>query len=185
LQWLKEKIFQANETYEQFLKLAENVDPGSNGLLFLPYILGERSPIWDSNAKGMFFGLTIDHTKAHFVRAAAEGIIYALFSIGKILIEKNEIAEIYAGGGFAQNELWIQMLADVFNKKVTVSNTIESSAFGAVITGMEALNLRIFDLKKSGSVFLPDLAKHEMYLNHFKKFERLYHLVKNGMSFDV
>jgi gluconokinase len=177
LQWLKEKIFQDEKNYEDFLKLAEDI-PSSSGLLFLPYLLGERAPIWNADAKGIFFGLTIEHTKAHFIRAAMEGVTYALYSIGKILTEKIEIAEIYAGGGFAQNECWLQMLADIFNKQIFITASIESSALGAVITGMEALNIKPLNTKRPSLIFYPDPVKHNMYMQGFKKFERVYTLLK-------
>ncbi len=178
LQWLKENIFNDNENYDVFFALAKDVAAGSDGLIFLPYILGERAPYWDAKAKGIFFGLTVGHNKAHIIRAAMEGVVYALYSIGKILMEKNEIAEIYTGGGFAQNELWLQMLADMFNKEILINNTVESSALGAVITGMETLELKAFEVKKPFAVFKPVAADHETYIKSFEKFERLYFLLK-------
>jgi gluconokinase len=178
LQWLKEKIFETDETYDLFLKRAEDVAPGSDGLLFLPYLLGERAPLWKADAKSVFFGLTINHTKVHLIRAAIEGVVYGIYSIGKILIEKNPITEIHIGGGFAQNKLMIHMLAEIFNKEIFIIDTVESSALGAVITGMEVLNINPFITKKTSSVFCPDSAGHETYMNGFAKFERIYKLLK-------
>lgn len=90
LQWLKETLLQTGEDYDQLFEEAETVAAGSEDLLFLPYILGERAPIWNSNAKGVYFGLTIHHTKAHLIRASLEGVIFSMYSIGKILAEKKK-----------------------------------------------------------------------------------------------
>ncbi|MCW3094193.1 MAG: carbohydrate kinase [Ferruginibacter sp.] len=130
LQWLKENILQNGETTEEFFNLATLINPGSEDFLFLPYILGERAPLWNSNARGVFFGLSITHGRAHLVRAAMEAVIFNLYSIGKILIEKAPITIIYANGGFANSTSWIQMLADVFNVPVFVNGIEESSAWG-------------------------------------------------------
>ncbi|HEY4147311.1 MAG TPA: gluconokinase, partial [Chitinophagaceae bacterium] len=118
LQWLKESLLQTTQGFEQLFAQAAQAPPGSDGLLFLPYILGERAPLWNPRAKGVFFGLDISHTRAHMIRAVLEGIIYGVYSIGRVIMENNDPTEIYAGGGFAQSSLWVQVLADVFNKKV-------------------------------------------------------------------
>jgi len=184
LQWLAETLLQTHESLPTLFKLAKNIPAGCDGLLFLPYILGERAPIWDSHAKGNFFGLTINHTKAHLVRAVMEAVIYGVYSIGKILMEKNPSVEIYATGGFANSPLWLQILADVSNCRVLVSGSVESSAMGAVVAGMESLNLPPFPANKILSVHEPDAARHEIYKLQFKKFERLYELLKDEFKND-
>ncbi len=102
------------------------------------------------HAKGVLFGLDINHGQAHMVRASLEGVIYCLYAISQPLFEQAEIKNIYATGGFARNELWIQILADVFNLPVMVCETIENSAWGAVKCGMQTLGL--ISLKKLKSV---------------------------------
>ena len=84
LQWLKELI-EYEGSFEELTAEAEQVAPGAEGLLFLPYINGERAPIWNQEAKGNFFGLSITHKKEHLVRAVLEGITYNLYHIGKAL----------------------------------------------------------------------------------------------------
>lgn len=179
LQWLRNSILQTNETLEELLSGAEGIPAGSDDLLFLPFILGERAPIWNSYATGSFFGLTINHTKAHLVRAAVEGIVFCLYNIGRVLEEKNEIAQIHASGGFAQSTLWLQILADVFNKTVVVSDAKESSALGAVMLGTEALNIQLVMKRSNIEIYQPDYTQHEQYRIYFQKFERIYELVKS------
>lgn len=185
LQWLKEILLEEDSTYDQLFQLASSVEPGCDGLLFLPYILGERAPVWNSHARGVFFGLSIQHTKAHMIRAAIEGVVYGLYSIGKVMEEKNEIKELQATGGFAHSSLWLQILADVFNKKVVVSDTVESSALGAVMLGMEAKNISAFIKRNILSVHQPDQVRHEAYTKGFEKFVRIYELVKNEFVADL
>lgn len=181
LQWLKETLLQTDDDYEQLYEQAQTIEAGCDGLLFLPYILGERAPLWNSNAKGVYFGLTIEHTKAHLIRAAMEGVIFSLYSIGKILTEKKEITEIYASGGFSKSALWLQILADVFNIKVLVPAAVESTAFGAVILGAEALSIKTDFHNHTSAAYIPISNHYEIYKKYFEKFERLYELLKGEM----
>jgi gluconokinase len=181
LQWLKENLLQTNEDYDALFAQAATIAPGSNGLIFLPYLLGERAPIWNGHATGVYFGLTIRHTRGHVVRAALEGVIFSMFSIATILVEQHHVTELHASGGFAKSALWLQILADVSNIQVLVSDTVESSALGAVMLGAEALGIPA-DFKKSLlSTYEPNPENHEVYKVQFKKFERLYELLKGEM----
>ena len=182
LQWLKENLLQTNETHEQLFKLAETIDAGCNGLLFIPYILGERAPVWNSNARGIFFGLDVTHTKAHLVRSVMEGVIYNIYSIARILMEKRKVTEIYATGGFTQSPLWLQILCDMFNCNVLVSGAVESSALGSVKIGMNAMGIENKWTPKITQTYRPDSIKHATYLKQFEKFERIYEIAKKEMS---
>lgn len=113
-----------------------------------------------------------------------EGVIYALYSIAKILLEKRVITEIHATGGFTHSSLWLQMLADMCNIKVLVSGAVESSALGAVMIGMEAMNIEPLPRKKILSFYEPDLLNHEIYLKGFERFERVYESLKDELIND-
>ncbi|WP_018613547.1 gluconokinase [Segetibacter koreensis] len=182
LQWLKEALLETGESYEKLYEQAQAVEAGSEDLIFLPYILGERAPLWNSNAKGVFFGLHIAHTKAHLIRASMEGVIFSLYSIGKILAENKEITELHASGGFAKSTLWLQILADVFNIKVLVSEAVESSALGAVMLGAEAVGINTAFQNHASVTYNPIASNHQLYINCFNKFERLYELLKHEMT---
>lgn len=181
LQWLKETLLQTQDDYEQLFEQAKTIEAGAEGLVFLPYILGERAPLWNSNAKGVYFGLSIRHTKAHLIRASVEGVIFSLYSIGKILAEQKEITEIRASGGFAKSTLWLQILADVFNIKVLVSAAVESAALGAVMLGAEALEIKNEFHDQTSAVYTPVAKNAEIYAACSKKFERLYMLLQGEM----
>ena len=179
IQWLKENILQNKNSFDTFLDSAATIPAGCDGLLFLPYILGERAPIWNSMAKGVFFGLDASHTTAHLVRAAMEAVVYNMYAIGKILMEKKTVDIIYANGGFTDNTFWIQLLADMFALPVYVPPVEEISALGAVIIGMQALNLPSTFQQPTGKIYQPNVAYHAVYLAHFAKWQRLYEAVKS------
>jgi gluconokinase len=128
------------DPYELITMLAETVPPGAEGLIFHPYLMGERSPLWDANARGSFFGLSLNHTKAHLVRAVLEGILFNLSLVLQALQDFTGTAtRIQATGGFARSHLWRQMMADVFDQEVTVPEQYESSCLGAAVLGLYAL----------------------------------------------
>lgn len=136
--------------YDVLTKIAERVSPGSNGLLFHPFLSGERAPLWNPNARGSFFGLTLNHQKEHMIRAVLEGVIYNLYTV--LLAMEEQIGQpqkIQATGGFARSPLWRQMMADIFDQKVVIPESIESSCLGAVILGLYALGkIDSFDIVK-------------------------------------
>ena len=143
MQWLQEDFFHSKENVPDFLNHAASVKPGANGLIFLPYLLGERAPIWNADARGILFGLHINHCQADMIRASMEGVIYCLFGISQPLLEKADIRKIFATGGFARNGLWLQILSDVFNLPVSVCETIENSAWGAAKFGMMVMGIPV------------------------------------------
>ncbi|MDP4251892.1 MAG: gluconokinase [Bacteroidota bacterium] len=178
LQWLSEKFFLSEKELPDFLAGAAQVPAGCEGLIFLPYILGERAPLWNAAARGVLFGLSVNHTREHVIRSAMEGVIYCVYSIGRMLLETRDIRQIFVTGGFAQNDLWVQMLSDVFRLPVKISETIENAAWGAVKLGMEALELNPAGEEKILSVIIPSAAHQQLYQQQFDKFERLYRLLK-------
>ncbi len=128
------------DAYDVLTRIASNVKPGSDGLLFHPYLAGERAPLWNANARGSFFGLGLHHKKEHMIRAVLEGVIFNLYTVFIALQEVIGIPnKIQATGGFARSELWRQMMADIFNQEVSIPESFESSCLGAIVLGMYAL----------------------------------------------
>jgi len=128
------------DPYEVLTRIADRVSPGADGLLFHPYLAGERAPLWNANARGSFFGLTLHHKKEHMIRAVLEGVIFNLYSVLLALEEQiGAPTKVQATGGFARSELWRQMMADIFDQEVTVPESFESSCLGAAILGLYAL----------------------------------------------
>ncbi|MEK5520698.1 MULTISPECIES: gluconokinase [Heyndrickxia] len=128
------------DAYELLTEMAEKVAPGADGLIFHPYMAGERAPIWNADARGSFFGLALYHTRAHLVRAVLEGVMYNLYSVMLALQELiGEPKKIHASGGFVRSKLWRQIMADVFGGPVTIPESYESSCLGAVVLGLYAI----------------------------------------------
>jgi gluconokinase len=171
--------------FSNFLEMINEVPAGSDGLIFLPYLLGERAPIWNADAKGVFFGINTKHTEKHFLRAVIEGISFALYQIGISLEETiGEIKSIYASGGFIQSKAWLQIIADVFNKEVIVSNVADASAIGAAIIGFKAVGLiddldEISDHISVQQKFMPDESRHKIYMQNISKFSSVYNKLKD------
>jgi len=168
-------------------KEADTVPPGCEGLVFLPYLRGERAPVWDANAKGVFFGLRSIHEQRHFTRAILEGISYSLYEIGASLEETlGPIQQIYASGGFTGSKTWLQLIADVFMKKVHVTGTADASAIGAAMMGFYALGI-ISDLEATARLvkvvetYEPDAGRHAIYQKNFAVFTELYIRLKELM----
>jgi xylulokinase len=132
------EMAQAAETgrdvYDILTEKAAQVPAGCEGLLFLPYLTGERTPYPDPDARGVFFGLSLRHRKPHLTRAVLEGVSYGLRDSLELM--KNlglPIQQIIALGGGARSALWRQILADVFNMGLVTVNVTEGAPYGAAL----------------------------------------------------
>jgi gluconokinase len=189
VQWFNKnmagKESNSTEEYNWFMGEAAKIEPGSGGLIFLPYIYGERAPVWDASARGVFFGINGSHTQAHFMRSVIEGVSFALYGILKTLEDSIAPAEnIYVSGGFINSTEWVQLLADVLGKKLQVTGARDASAAGAAIIGMKAVGM-IKAITEAGSFFSisasydPDLRKHEVYKGNYAVYSQLYNKLKD------
>ena len=172
--------------FDAFLDEIKTIKPGAGGLIFMPYLLGERAPIWNSEASGAFFGIRNFHTQAHFTRAVVEGISMALYSIAASMESTGLLIErVHVSGGFVQSEEWLQILADIFNKKICLVNAEDASAVGAAYLGFKSLNLiRDYeDLKpKHDATYTPNKENHAVYKKVFAIYEILYKKLKGEME---
>ncbi len=122
------------DPYDLLTTAAATVKPGCEGLLFLPYLTGERTPHPDPKARGVFFGLTVRHTKAHLTRAVLEGVTYGLRDSLELMRNLGaRIDQVRASGGGARSALWRQILADVFNTEIVTLNITQGAAYGAAL----------------------------------------------------
>jgi xylulokinase len=119
--------------YDILCQKASKVEPGSERLIFLPYLMGERCPHIDPNARGAFIGLTLRHDKNHLIRSVLEGVMFSLRAVTEVMREMGvPVNQIRTSGGGALSKLWRQVHADVFNSEVfTVSGSGEGGAYGA------------------------------------------------------
>ncbi len=171
-------LFDIEYSMQELINEAANVPPGSDGLIFLPYLLGERAPIWNANARGVFFGLNIKHDKAHFVRAAIEGILYEIYSIGKTLAQHRKIDSLSINGSFGTLPFFAQMVADIYNKPVRLRQNYHSVSYGSYLLSATKMGIYKSLDEAAKSVELtdlvtPDKKNNKSYNAYFKIFERL------------
>ncbi|MFO8056073.1 MAG: gluconokinase [bacterium] len=168
------------EPYEILTREAASTPPGADGLIMLPYLMGERTPYWNPDARGVVFGLNTRHTRAHLARAALEGTCFAMANILRVLEPAAEtVSEIRASGGFMRSPLWVRILADVLGYPVSIPETQEGSAMGAALFAMLATGriesiARINELIPAKESITPDPDNHELYKELYEIFAELY-----------
>ncbi len=177
LKWWVEEIFHLdNSGYALLLEEAGKIPPGSEGLIFLPYLMGERTPYSDPNARGTFIGLTMMHSRAHMTRAILEGVCFGLRDSLEIIREQNIPAQVIrVSGGGAKSLLWRQILADIMGLKVEVVNSTDGPAFGAAI--LAAVGAGIFDtVEDACNSTIKAVWSTEPNQEQVKKYERVYRI---------
>jgi xylulokinase len=134
LRWYRDTLAPGTD-FDALVEPAANVAPGSDGLLFLPYLTGERTPHPDPLARGGFVGLTVRHTRAHLTRAVLEGVAFGLRDSFELMKEAGlaDITQVRVTGGGARSPLWRQILADVLDVELVTVNTAEGAAYGAAV----------------------------------------------------
>lgn len=164
---------------------AEAIPEGSEGLLVLPYFMGERSPIWDTNSRGVIFGLTLMHSKAHIYRAFLEAVAYSLRhtmeSTGEVLGEY-----ILLAGGVSKSKLWKQIFADVTGYAVACPvNDVEANLGDVMLAGLGTGLLTLEDIKKwnvIGDKIYPNPIARAKYNEYYDLYHSLYQNLKKDMS---
>ncbi len=167
---------------------AAEIAAGSEGLLFLPYLAGERSPIWDPEAKGLFYGIDFSKTRAHFSRAVMEGVAYSLRHNLEVAEQAGAHSEtLRSMGGAANSRLWMQIKADVTGKKIAVPSADTATALGAaVLAGVGTGMYRDFEdaVRRTVTVrreFVPDPETAAAYSEGYAVYRGVYEALKNMM----
>lgn len=191
--WIRDVVFtdfaldQQNggeNAFARMAALADGVPAGSDGLIALPYFAGERTPINDPLACGVYFGLLQSHTRSHLYRAALEGVAYSIAQHIDILEEHGmEIRNFFCVGGGAQNRPWLQIIADatghtVRTAKVTIGSSYGDAMIAAIGAGRFGGYADLAEHIESGSVFSPNMEKHAVYLKYRSIYARLYEATK-------
>lgn len=172
-----------------FNELAEKIAPGSDGVVFLPYMSGERSPIWDPYAKGVFYGLDFSKTKGHFIRSAMEGVALSLRHNLEVAREAGaEVSELRAMGGSANSLLWTQIKSDVTGKKIIVPSSDTATTLGAVILAGVGIGMyHSFEEAVDKTVVIkrehePDFNNRAVYDENYEVYLKLYEHLKDVMA---
>ncbi len=169
------------DPFDLLTEQAAQVEPGSEGVLFLPYMMGERSPLWNSNARGVLFGLSLATSRAAVIRAILEGAAFALRHNVEVAGEAGiHLSEIRSVGGGARSDLWNQIKADVLGLPILLPEASVGAPFGdALLVGMGLglypdIRQTIRDSVRIQRRYEPNPAAHERYNQLYPLFRRLY-----------
>ena len=179
LRWWRDLVGKAD--YEELSELASQAPPGAEGLLFLPYLTGERTPHLDPGARGAFFGLTSRHNMSHLTRAVMEGVAFSLRDSLEIMVALGtNPTQIRATGGGARSPLWRQLLADVFGRPIVRTLAVEGPASGAaLLAGVTAGVFANVEEACAGITLRPDVCEPEtsrtrLYDEYYAAYRELY-----------
>ena len=191
MSWLKDNVLlsaaetgtsQSELTFEELAGWAQDVPAGSNGLFFLPYLSGERTPHMNPNAKGCFIGLTLSHTRAHMARSIMEGVIYSLHNSVEVLQElRLPVDEVLCYAGGSKSQTWRQIMADVFALPIQWRLFSDYSALGAAAAAAKAFGADISLENSYGSLtesLLPRSENAQIYMARRSMFKRMYDQLK-------
>lgn len=181
-----EKLVPGFDAYDYLEQEAGVVEPGSSALLVLPFLMGERTPLWNVDARGVIFGLSLNHTKNHLVRAFMESIAYALYDSFLTISEHASKINlpICLNEGGAKSKLWRRIITDVFNvPTVFVKSRVGAPMGDAILAGVATGVFKDFSIAKEKTEYVdrmePIKENHEMYMEYFRIYKNLYKHLKD------
>ena len=190
LRYMRDNFFQAemaahsetgNDPYDLMNAEAERVPPGSEGLVVLPFLMGERTPIWDVYARGAVFGLSMNHTRGHVIRAMMESVAYALYDSFVIIKQtgRKMNTPIVLNEGGAKSPLWRRIITDVFNVPTVLVERRTGAPYGdAILAGVATGVFEDFTVAKDWTQHVepmePDSKNHQIYMDYFDLYKNLY-----------
>jgi xylulokinase len=185
LQWYRDALF-PEMSFDDLLGEAETIPPGSEGLQFLPYLSGERTPHPDPLARAGFIGLTLRHSRGHLTRAILEGVAFGLKDIFTLIQRAGlgEVKQVRASGGGVKSRLWRQILASVLETELVTVNVVEGAAYGAaLLAGVGAgiwseVRSACREVIKVNEVITPDAHQAEKYRDLYPFYRELYPALK-------
>jgi len=176
------------DAYETMMVGVADIPAGSEGLITLPYFAGERTPINDPQAKGVLFGLTLAHTRAHLYRSALEGVGYSICQQIRLMEEHPEVKidRIIATGGGTKNPVWLQIIADILGKPIVTPKITVGASYGDALLAALAVKHPGFEnynslvrFVKDGKIYHPDKEQHKKYQKYQKIYDALYDATAN------
>jgi xylulokinase len=181
LRWLRDHVL-TGMGYQEIADAAASAPAGAEGLFFLPHLAGERTPHMDPGATGAFVGLTLRHTRVHLARAVMEGVVFALRQGLELMLELGASADrIVASGGATAHPLWLQLQADIFNRPIHRTQTVEAAAVGAAL--LAGVGAGVYPdapaacaqaVTWNDEVIAPDVGHAAFYDEAYRTYCRLY-----------
>jgi len=179
LRWFRDN-FEPKASYQHLDSEAEKAPPGSDGLIFLPYMMGERSPIWDPYARGVFLGLSLKHSRKHLIRSMMEGCAFGIrHNLNTIEKLGAQVSEIRSCGGAARSNFFGQIKADITGKTVVIPREIEASALGAAILASVGVGLYP-NLRKAAEEMVHTECRINPQHDLFEKYNLSYRMYKDA-----
>jgi len=186
--WAKENICHLEKKVAEYLEISpyklmdlsiEKSNPTANNLIFLPYLMGERSPYWNPNAKGAFIGLTLKHNRNDILRSVMEGVTFNLKIISEIFENVIDFKEIRVIGGGAKSRIWRQIMADIYNKQILMPQILEeANSLGAAVAG--GISVGIFESFDIVEELNPIIDVQMPDEDNVRKYERIYPIFKKA-----
>jgi xylulokinase len=196
LKWFNEQLggfeqqqakVKSKSVFELMSEEAESVKPGSDGLIFLPYMAGERSPLWNSKARGVYFGLSYDKTRAHLIRALMEGVGFSLLhNLATAEEVKAQVKELVSVGGAANSKVWTQIKADITGKIIHVPYSDHATTLGAaLLAGVGTGVYKSFAEAVDRTVHIqrtqvPNFQNHAIYQEFYQLYLELYQKLRGS-----
>ena len=171
LEWMQQLVGSSTQV-EEFALEAMQAPPGAGGLIFLPFVLGERAPLYNPDQRGVFLGLAQHHQRPHLMRALMEGVCFELRSI-LVAIEESvgSVHKVLASGGFTRSTEWLQLMANILQKEVVLNDVHDASALGAARMGFRSLRIEMTDTPDDrAQTFFPNPAVAGKYHELFRIF---------------
>jgi xylulokinase len=194
IRYMRDNFYQAEvaaqaetgvDPYDTINAEAEQVPPGAEGLVVLPFLMGERTPIWDVYARGTIFGLSVHHGRGHIVRAMMESVAYALYDSFRIIraTGRKINTPIVLNEGGAKSPLWRRIITDVFNIPTVLVERRTGAPYGdAILAGVATGTFSDFSVAKTWSRYVhpmtPDPNNHDTYMEYFDLYKQVYNHVK-------
>ena len=185
LSYIKNLFFE-NKTFSEITLELDKIDIGADKLIYLPYLMGERTPHLDSNCRGVYFGISAKHTKNHFLRSTIEGISYSLKNCLDVIDEIGiNINEMKLTGGGSKNKVWSKMLADIFDKNILILNS-SGTTLGVALLIADKLRLiklnNYFIDNKLREKYIPEKMNNIKYMKVYEIYNDLYINLKDNFE---
>ena len=191
LKWLRDNVLKnnvlKNGSYQELADAASSIPVGADGVIFVPYLLGERTPHMDPNARGCLVGLTKFHNRNHIIRAVMEGVVYAMKQGLELMLDLGvQVEKVVASGGAVAHPLWLQLQSNIYSRPVYRSKTIEAAACGAAI--LAGVGVGLYDDAEQAvnmavhwydTAVQPEPAKVLEYAQRYRQFSALYPNLKS------
>ncbi|MDR2053050.1 MAG: FGGY-family carbohydrate kinase [Treponema sp.] len=183
--WVRELLGVEKESFDSFYALASGAEPGAGGVLFLPYLSGERAPIWDPRARGVFMGLSLASGRGELARAVAEGICFAIRDVAEVMEELDApVSEFRVSGGPAESAFLNQLKADITGRPVLAPARKDAEITGLAVTGAAALGKYASAAEAAGAMvriereYEPHAGRKRIYDERFAAYRELYRTLR-------